>query len=323
MTHDAVDDEVISDKALRPHTLASFAGQPEIVEQLEIFLLAAQQRGENLEHVLFFGPPGLGKTTLANIIANEMQGPFIGTSGPMLQNATELAPILVALEPGSVLFIDEIHRMPIQVEEILYSAMEDGFLDILIGEPEKKTLRIQLNPFTLVGATTKAGNLSAPLVDRFGMTFRLQYYRLDDLTKVVLTAAQKLDIDLSQATGEMIAGRSRGTPRIALKLLRRVRDVLQTKGWSGHDGDSISKAFTLLGVNDKGLSSQDLSYLRTLVESFSGGPVGLNTMSAALSEDAGTIEDTIEPYLIQEGYIQRTARGRVTTPLAQLLFDKF
>lgn len=322
MSHDPVDDEVQSDKALRPLTLGSFSGQPEIVEQLDIFMLAAKQRGENLEHVLLFGPPGLGKTTLANIIANEMGGPFTGTSGPMLQSATELAPILVGLDPGAVLFIDEIHRIPIQVEEILYSAMEDGFLDILIGEPEKKTLRIELNPFTLVGATTKAGNLSAPLMDRFGFALRLQYYKLEDLTKVVLNAAQKLDVGLNQATGEMIASRSRGTPRIALKLLRRVRDVIQTKGWSGTDREAIIQAFKLLGVNDKGLSVQDLTYLRTLVESFSGGPVGLNTMSAALSEDTGTIEDTIEPYLIQEGYIQRTARGRVATPLAQLLFDK-
>lgn len=316
MTTDVVEDVSLQDKALRPLTLNSFAGQPVIVEQLEIFIEAAKKRGETLDHVLLSGPPGLGKTTLANIIANEMEGPFTSTSGPLLQDATALAPLLVSLEPGAVLFIDEIHRIPIQVEEILYSAMEDGMLDVMVGELEKKTLRIQLSPFTLIGATTRSGNLSAPLRDRFGMTFRFEYYQLADLTTVVFNAAEKLGMEVNHASAQLIAQRSRGTPRIALRLLRRVRDVLETKNYSGLDVEHITRALELLRINDKGLSTQDLNYLRTLVDAFSGGPVGLNTLSAALSEDSGTLEDTIEPYLLQEGYIQRTPRGRQATPLA-------
>jgi Holliday junction DNA helicase RuvB len=202
------------------------------------------------------------------------------------------------------------------VEEILYSAMEDGMLDVMVGEVEKKTLRIQLSPFTLIGATTRSGNLSAPLRDRFGMTFRFEYYQLGDLTAVVSNAAQKLGMDVSLASAELIAQRSRGTPRIALRLLRRVRDVLETKNYSGQDVEHITRALELLRINDKGLSTQDLNYLRALVDAFSGGPVGLNTLSAALSEDSGTLEDTVEPYLLQEGYIQRTPRGRQATLLA-------
>ncbi|WP_274643859.1 Holliday junction branch migration DNA helicase RuvB [Pseudomonas serbica] len=319
MTTDVVEDVYLQDKALRPLTLNRFAGQPVIVEQLEIFIEAAKKRGETLDHVLLSGPPGLGKTTLANIIANEMEGPFTSTSGPLLQDATALAPLLVSLEPGAVLFIDEIHRIPIQVEEILYSAMEDGMLDVMVGEVEKKTLRIQLSPFTLIGATTRSGNLSAPLRDRFGMTFRFEYYQLADLTTVVSNAAEKLGMDVSRASAELIARRSRGTPRIALRLLRRVRDVLETKNYSGQDIEHITLALELLRINDKGLSTQDLNYLRALVDAFSGGPVGLNTLSAALSEDSGTLEDTVEPYLLQEGYIQRTPRGRMATPLAASL----
>lgn len=316
MTTDAAEDVSLQDKALRPLTLNTFAGQPVIVEQLEIFIEAAKKRGETLDHVLLSGPPGLGKTTLANIIANEMEGPFTSTSGPLLQDATALAPLLVSLEPGAVLFIDEIHRIPIQVEEILYSAMEDGMLDVMVGEVEKKTLRIQLSPFTLIGATTRSGNLSAPLRDRFGMTFRFEYYQLGDLTTVVSNAAEKLRMDVSRVSAELIAQRSRGTPRIALRLLRRVRDVLETKNYSGQDVEHITRALELLRINDKGLSTQDLNYLRALVDAFSGGPVGLNTLSAALSEDSGTLEDTVEPYLLQEGYIQRTPRGRQATLLA-------
>lgn len=316
MTTDAVDDLSLQDKALRPLTLDTFAGQPVIVEQLEIFLKAAKGRGETLDHVLLFGPPGLGKTTLANIIANEMDGPFTSTSGPLLQNPTELAPLLASLEPGAILFIDEIHRIPIQVEEILYAAMEDFMLDVMVGDVEKRTIRVELSPFTLVGATTRAGNLSAPLRDRFGITQKLEFYNLTDLTTVVYNAAEKLEMTLSRPSAELIAKRSRGTPRIALRLLRRVRDVLETKNYAGDSVEHISEALRLLRIDESGLSTQDLNYLRTITSNFSGGPVGLNTLAAALSEDSGTLEDTIEPYLLQEGYIQRTPRGRQVTPLA-------
>jgi holliday junction DNA helicase RuvB len=299
------------DKALRPERLASFSGQPEIVDQLTIYIQAARQRNESLEHVLLYGPPGLGKTTLAAIIANEMGGTLYSTSGPLLQKPADIAPLLVSLSPGSTLFIDEIHRVTIQVEEMLYSAMEDGFLDIMLGDAEKKSIRVALEPFTLVGATTRAGQLSAPLRDRFGMTFRLQYYRLEDLTQVVLRAAEALDTRLSPTNAQIIANRSRGTPRIALKMLRRVRDVLQAKHLSGELENDVKTALSMLGVNEQGLNEQDIAYLRALHESFNGGPVGINTLASALSEDAGTLEDTVEPYLLQEGYIQRTARGRI------------
>ena len=301
----------IADKALRPKSLSGFEGQPALVTELEIYIQAARQRGEPLEHVLLYGPPGLGKTTLANIISNEMEGEWFSTSGPLLQKPSDLAPILVNLTPGSTLFIDEIHRINIVVEEMLYSAMEDGFLDILAGDVEKRSIRIGLEPFTLIGATTRSGMLSAPLRARFGMSFRLQFYSADDLTGVVVRAANTIGIELSPDNCRSIALRSRGTPRIALKMLRRVRDYLQAKGCSGNDRAAVIKAMEMLGVDDKGLNEQDQAYLRALRETFSGGPVGLGTLAQTLGEDPGTLEDTVEPYLLQEGLIMRTARGRV------------
>lgn len=308
---DHQDANQLADRALRPQSLAAFEGQPALVNELEIYIQAAQQRGEPLEHVLLYGPPGLGKTTLASIIAHEMEGEWFSTSGPLLQKPTDLAPLLVNLTPGAILFIDEIHRINIVVEEMLYSAMEDGHLDILAGDIEKKSIRIDLEPFTLIGATTRAGMLSAPLRARFGMNFRLQFYSVKDLSGVISRAAHALNIELSDANCRAIAMRSRGTPRIALRMLRRVRDYLQAKGCSGQDGAAVTAAMTMLGVDAQGLNQQDQAYLRALKEIFGGGPVGLSTLASTLGEDPGTLEDTVEPYLLQEGLIKRTARGRM------------
>lgn len=308
---DNLQDFQIQDKALRPKSLAEFVGQPALANELAIYIQAARQRGESLEHVLLYGPPGLGKTTLASIIAHEMKGDWFTASGPMLEKATDLAPLLVNLTPGSTLFIDEIHRMDIKAEELLYSAMEDGYLDILAGDVEKRSIRISLEPFTLIGATTRPGMLSAPLRDRFGMSFRLQFYSVDDLAGVVARAALALHIDLSEENSRSIAQRSRGTPRIALRMLRRVRDYLQAKGCSGDDACAVVSAMEMLGVTEQGLNPQDLAYLHALKETFSGGPVGIGTLASTLGEDQGTLEDTVEPYLLQEGLIKRTARGRV------------
>jgi Holliday junction DNA helicase RuvB len=300
----------IHDKALRPKSLDDFMGQPALVNELGIYIKAARQRQECLEHVLLFGPPGLGKTTLANIISNEMGGQMFSTTGPLLQKPTDLAPILVNLTPGSVLFIDEIHRVNIQVEEMLYSAMEDGFLDIMIGEVEKKSLRIALEPFTLIGATTRSGMLSAPMRGRFGMSFKLQFYSLEDLSGVIARAAPALGIKLSEKNTQAIAIRSRGTPRNALVILRRVRDYLQAKGLTGEDAEAVTDSMEMQGIDARGLNEQDQAYLRVLTEVFGGGPVGLNTLASSLGDDPGTLEDVIEPYLLQQGIIKRTARGR-------------
>ncbi|AJI55291.1 Holliday junction branch migration DNA helicase RuvB [Francisella philomiragia] len=310
-------DENSIDRAIRPKTLAEYEGQPAVREQMEIFIQAAKSRKDALDHTLIFGPPGLGKTTLSNIIANEMEVELKQTSGPVLEKAGDLAALLTNLEENDVLFIDEIHRLSPVIEEILYPAMEDYQLDIMIGEgPAARSIKIDLPPFTLVGATTRAGLLTSPLRDRFGIIQRLEFYSVDDLAKIVYRSAKLLDLDITDDGANEIAKRSRGTPRIANRLLRRVRDYAQVKASGVISYDIADKALTMLKVDPVGFDHMDHKYLLTLMEKFGGGPVGLDTMAAALSEEKGTIEDVIEPYLIQQGYIMRTARGRIATLLA-------
>lgn len=310
-------DENFIDRAIRPKTLAEYEGQPAVREQMEIFIQAAKSRNDALDHTLIFGPPGLGKTTLSNIIANEMEVELKQTSGPVLEKAGDLAALLTNLEENDVLFIDEIHRLSPVVEEILYPAMEDYQLDIMIGEgPAARSIKIDLPPFTLVGATTRAGLLTSPLRDRFGIIQRLEFYSVEDLAKIVYRSAKLLDLDITDEGANEIAKRSRGTPRIANRLLRRIRDYAQVKASGVISYDIADKALTMLKVDPVGFDHMDHKYLLTLMEKFGGGPVGLDTMAAALSEEKGTIEDVIEPYLIQQGYIMRTARGRIATLLA-------
>ena len=307
------------DRALRPRSLAEYIGQKPVKEQMDIFLTAARQRGEPLDHTLIFGPPGLGKTTLANIIASEMGAEIRTTSGPVLERPGDLAAILTNLNDGDVLFVDEIHRLSPIVEEILYPAMEDFQLDILMGEgPSARSLKLELKRFTLVGATTRAGLLTSPLRDRFGIVQRLDFYTVDELTEIVARSGTKLGITIDSGGAREIAARSRGTPRIANRLLRRVRDFAEVRGDGTVNRLLSDAALNLLEVDEAGFDAQDRRMLRAVIEKFGGGPVGVDSLAAAMSEERDTIEDVLEPYLIQQGFLKRTPRGRVAMPRAYL-----
>ena len=309
------------DRALRPVRLDEYIGQSAVKEQMSIFIEAAKNRREALDHTLIFGPPGLGKTTLANIMAREMGAALKSTSGPVLEKAGDLAAMLSNLDAGDVLFVDEIHRLSPVVEEILYPAMEDFQLDIMIGEgPAARSLKLELQPFTLVGATTRAGLLTSPLRDRFGIVQRLEFYSVAELAEIVTRSANKLDLPIEKEGAAEISRRSRGTPRISNRLLRRVRDVAEVKGNGVVSAVLADEALNLLNVDKQGFDAMDRRLLLAIVDRFGGGPVGLDALAASISEERGTIEDVLEPYLIQQGYLMRTPRGRVATAKTYLHF---
>ena len=313
----ALENEDRIDLSLRPKTLAEFIGQPVIKENLGIFLEAAKKRGEPCEHVLFYGPPGLGKTTLAHVISHEMDAHIKITSGPALERVGDLAAILTNLEDGDVLFIDEIHRMNRNIEEVLYPAMEDFALDLVIGKgPAARTLRLDLKRFTLIGATTRLSLLSGPLRDRFGSIFHLEFYGPEEMTDIVERSARLLDIGLDRPTAASMATRARRTPRIANRLLRRVRDFSQVRNDGVFDQQAVDGALKMMNIDHRGLDDADRRALTLLIEKFNGGPVGLSTLAAAMAEETDTLEDVLEPFLLQEGLLGRTPRGRIATKLA-------
>jgi holliday junction DNA helicase RuvB len=321
ITAEGSKEDEVADNCIRPRRLADYVGQPAVREQMEIFIGAARERGEALDHVLIFGPPGLGKTTLSHIIAHELGVNLRHSSGPVLERPGDLAALLTNLEPRDVLFVDEIHRLSPLVEEVLYPAMEDFQLDIMIGEgPAARSIKLDLPPFTLVGATTRAGLLTSPLRDRFGIVQRLEFYGTEELTRIVQRAAGILGVHLEPAGATEIARRSRGTPRIANRLLRRVRDYAQMKAGGIITAGVADRALDLLDVDAQGFDAQDRRLLLAVIEKFDGGPVGVDSLATAIGEERGTIEDVVEPYLIQQGFLMRTPRGRVATGNAYRYF---